>query len=101
MTYHLTQSDLIAPHVDEVINQLKQILVTQINPNLKLAEIDSEASILEDELGLDSIMVVEFIVLLEKNFGFTFAEDDLSMDAFANLQTLAAFIVHKNQTGAV
>lgn len=96
MTYHLTPSDLVAPHVDEVLAQLKRLLVEKVNPALKLQEIDANASILEDELGLDSIMVVEFIVLLEKNFGFTFAEDDLSMEAFASLDTLAAFIVHKN-----
>lgn len=96
MTYHLTPSDLVATNVENVIEQLKQLLVSQVNKNLKLEEIDTDASILDDELGLDSIMVVEFIVLLEKNFGFTFAEDDLSMDAFASLQTLAAFIVHKN-----
>ena len=96
MTYHLTPSDLVATNVENVIEQLKQLLVSQVNKNLKLEEIDTDASILDDELGLDSIMVVEFIVLLEKNFGFTFAEDDLSMDAFASLQTLAAFIVYKN-----
>ncbi len=98
MIDHLTPSDFLAPHVADVIDQLKQLLVSKINPNLKLEEIDSNALILEDELGLDSIMVVEFIILLEKNFGFVFAENDLSMDAFANLQTLAAFIVHKNSS---
>ena len=96
MTYHITPTDLNAPQVTEVLEQLKTLLVEKVNPALNRDTIDANASILEDELGLDSIMVVEFIVLLEKNFGFTFGEDDLSMEAFASLNTLSAFIVHKN-----
>jgi len=96
MTYHLTTDDLANPHLHDMVEQLKQLLVSKINPKLTLEQIDGNSSILEDELGLDSIMVVEFIVLLEKTFGFTFSEDDLSMEAFANLETLAAFILHKN-----
>lgn len=96
MTYHLTNNDFTNPNIVDMVEQLKQLLVSKINQNLTLEQIDGNSSILEDELGLDSIMVVEFIVLLEKTFGFTFSEDDLSMDAFASLNTLAAFILHKN-----
>lgn len=100
MTYHLTSNDLENPNIDNMVVQLKQLLVSKINPNLTVEQIDNNASILEDELGLDSIMVVEFIVLLEKMFGFKFSEDDLSMEAFSSLETLAAFILHKTEQSA-
>lgn len=88
---------LLTPDILEIIEQLKHLLVSQINPKLTLEQIDKNSSILEDDLNLDSIMVVEFIVLLEKNFGFTFSENELNMDAFASLETLAAFISEKNK----
>jgi acyl carrier protein len=78
--------------VDQIIEQLKHLIIEQLNPNLTPEELDADASILEGGLGLDSIMVVALINLLEERFAFTFAEDELSMDTFANLRTLANFI---------
>jgi acyl carrier protein len=78
--------------VDQIIEQLKYLIIEQLNPNLTPEELDADASILEGGLGLDSIMVVALINLLEERFAFTFAEDELNMDTFANLRTLANFI---------
>lgn len=79
----------------EMINTLKNMLVERINTELVQHEINEHASILEGELGLDSIMLVEFISLLEDNFNLTFGENDLTMDVFTNLKTLAEFLVKK------
>ncbi|TAN46932.1 MAG: acyl carrier protein [Methylococcaceae bacterium] len=89
------QATRVDTHVDQMLEQLKRLLVENINPELKLDQIDPDDSILEDGLGLDSIKVVELIVLIEKNFGFTFTEDELSMDAFASLRTLAKFVADR------
>ncbi|MGH8477404.1 MAG: acyl carrier protein [Methylococcales bacterium] len=89
-----TQDDgLSETHTEEVLERLKLILVDLAGLALNPHEIDPELSILEEGLGLDSIMLVEFIALLEAEFGFTFAENDLNMDVFANLHALADFIV--------
>ncbi|MBZ4202454.1 MAG: acyl carrier protein [Methylovulum sp.] len=80
----------------QMINTLKNMLVERINTELVQHEINENASILEGELGLDSIMLVEFISLLEDNFNLTFGENDLTMDVFTNLRTLADFLVKKN-----
>lgn len=81
--------------VDNMIETLRSLLVTRINTELKSEEIDADASILEGELGLDSIMLVEFISLLEDRFDLTFGESELTMDVFTNLRTLAEFLVSK------
>lgn len=81
--------------VDNMIETLRNLLVTRINTELKSEEIDADASILEGELGLDSIMLVEFISLLEDRFDLTFGESELTMDVFTNLRTLAEFLVSK------
>ncbi|MGH8654984.1 MAG: acyl carrier protein [Gammaproteobacteria bacterium] len=85
--------------IDQIIEQLKHLIIEQLNPNLTPEEIDADASILEGALGLDSIMVVALINLLEERFAFTFAEDELNMESFATLRTLAHFIAGRRMPG--
>lgn len=82
-------------HSKEVLDKLKEILIGLAGLALEPQEIDPEISILEEGLGLDSIMLVEFIALIEAEFGFTFAENDLNMDVFASLNALTDFIVEQ------
>ena len=78
-----------------IVEQLKNIIVDQLDANIKRAEITLDVSLLEDGLGLDSIMLVELISLVEENFSFQFAEDELDLNIFTNIQTLAAFVATK------
>lgn len=78
--------------LDPTIVQLKHILAEQLDANLKPEEITLDVSLLEDGLGLDSIALVELISLIEENFNVQFGEDDLNLEAFANVQTLAQHI---------
>lgn len=87
-------------HAETVVNRLKHILADQAVLALKPEEIDADISILEEGLGLDSIMLVEFIALLEGEFGFTFAETELNMDVFASLHALAEFIANRHSVAA-
>ena len=78
-----------------IIEQLKTIIADQLDANIKRAEITLDVSLLEDGLGLDSIMLVELVSLVEENFGFQFAEDELDLTIFTNIQTLATFVATK------
>ncbi len=80
---------------DNVIDQLKQIIADDLDVNLKREEIDEEVSLFEEGLGLDSVVIMEFISLIEARFGFQFADDELTMEPFKDLRTLASFIVTK------
>ena len=75
--------------------QLKTILADRLDANIQRAEITPDVSLLEDGLGLDSIMIVELVALVEETFGFQFGEDELDLDIFANLNTLAEFVTAK------
>lgn len=81
--------------METVIEQLKTIIADQLDANIERAEITREIPLLEDGLGLDSIMLVELISLVEETFGFQFAEDELDMAIFTNLDTLATFVTTK------
>ena len=81
--------------METIIEQLKTIIADQLDANIKRAEITLEVSLLEDGLGLDSIMLVELVSLVEENFGFQFEEDELDLKIFTNIQTLATFVATK------
>ena len=82
---------------ETLINQLKTIVAEELDVNLKVEEIDEDASLFEDGLGLDSIATVEFISLIEERFGIEFCEGELNPELFSNLKVLADFITSKQQ----
>lgn len=81
--------------IENVIEQLKQIIVDDLDVNLKQEDIDAEVSLFEEGLGLDSVVIMEFISLIEARFGFQFSDDELTMEPFQNLRILAGFISTK------
>jgi acyl carrier protein len=81
--------------LETIIEQLTTIIADKLDANIKREEITPQVPLFEDGLGLDSIMLVELISLVEENFGFRFAEDELDLKTFANLNTLAAFVATK------
>lgn len=81
--------------METILEQLTTIIADRLDANIKRAEITPEVSLLEDGLGLDSIMLVELVSLVEENFGFQFEEEDLDLTILSNLQTLANFVASK------
>jgi acyl carrier protein len=79
--------------VDKTIEQLKQMLAEDLNLPIPLEQIDPDAPLLDGGLNLDSLAIVDLITLTERDFGVHFGEDDLTMDVFASLRTLATAIV--------
>jgi acyl carrier protein len=78
-----------------LVNQLKTIMAEELDVNLNVEEIDENASLFEDGLGLDSIAIVELISLVEQHFDFQFSDTDLTPEYFSNLNVLADFISAK------
>lgn len=83
-----------------IIEQLKTIIAERLDTNIRREEITPEASLLEDGLGLDSIMVVELVSLIEEHFGFQFKEEELDLKILTSLRTLAAFVASKQSLQA-
>ena len=78
-----------------IVNQLKTVIAEELDVNLKKEEIDENASLFEEGLGLDSIAVVELIALIEKHFDIEFADSELNLESFSNLNVLAECIAQK------
>ena len=81
---------------ETVTNKLKTIVSEELDVNLNIEDIDENASLFEDGLGLDSIATVEFISLIEEHFGIEFSDGELNPELFANLKVLANYIASHN-----
>ena len=77
---------------ESVIDGLKHIIAEELDVNLDPQEIDENAPLFEEGIGLDSIAIMDFILLIEERFGFQFSDAELSPELFRNLRTLADFI---------
>ena len=75
--------------------KIKHIIAEDLDVNIRLEDIADDASLYDDGLGLDSIAIVNFIVLVEKKFNISFGENDISTDLFSNIDVLAGFISGK------
>lgn len=79
--------------MDALIDQLKGEIIEQLNlEDLKKEDIDNDAPLFGEGLGLDSIDALELIVLLEKNHGIKIANPADGKKIFQSVRTMAEFI---------
>jgi hypothetical protein len=78
----------------EILEILKEILSGE--EGLVLAEfvpgINEETSLLSD-LVMDSLQILNLIVLIEERFNFVCSEDELSLDLFDKVENIIDFII--------
>lgn len=80
------------------MSDLKETLKSQIIEQLSLeditpADIQNDAPLFDEAgLGLDSIDALEFIVLLETNYGIKISDPSKGKEIFQSIDTLAAYI---------
>lgn len=78
-----------------IIQQIKHILVEDMQLNVVRDEIPDNYSLLESGLGLDSILIAELIARIEDRFGLQFDDRVLQAELFNNLGLLAGFIAQE------
>ena len=83
----------------DIKTQLKQALVKELHlEDISPEEIEDSAPLFGDEgLGLDSLDAVEIVVLIERLFGVVIEEMEENKQAFASIDSLAAFIQEHRQ----
>jgi acyl carrier protein len=79
--------------MDALIDQLKGEIIEQLNlEDLKKEDINPDAPLFGEGLGLDSIDALELIVLLEKNHGIKVANPADGKKIFQSVRTMAEYI---------
>jgi acyl carrier protein len=81
----------------DIIQQIKHILIEDMQLNVASDEIPNDYSLLEGGLGLDSILIAELIARIEDRFGLHFDDRVLDVELFNNLTLLAGFIAQEHQ----
>ena len=73
--------------------EIKTQIIEQLNlEDLSISDIEDDASLFGDGLGLDSIDALELIVLLDTHFGVKIADPEQGKEIFTSVNTMAAFI---------
>lgn len=82
--------------MNELIEKLKGELIEQLNlEDMDASEIDAEAPLFGDGLGLDSIDALEIIVLLEKEYDIKISDPREGKEIMYSVGSLARFIESK------
>lgn len=84
--------------MDALILELKKEIIEVLNlEEMKPEDIDENAPLFGDGLGLDSIDALELIVLMEKNYGIKLNNASEGRDIFKSVRVMAEYI-EKNRT---
>ena len=85
--------------MNELIADLKKEIILQLNlQDITPEEINDDAPLFVDGLGLDSIDVLELIVLLQKKYGVKINGAQEGKSVFYSVKTMAEFIQAKQQS---
>jgi acyl carrier protein len=77
----------------DLLDELKTKVVDVLNlQDIAPADIDPDEQLVGGRLGIDSIDVLEMVIMMEKDYGLTIDNKDLSAKVFASLRTMADFI---------
>ena len=79
--------------MEDLKTTLKQQIIDSLNlQGMKPSEIDDNASLFGDGLGLDSIDSLELMVLLERNYGIKIEDAREGRKILTSVQTMADYI---------
>jgi acyl carrier protein len=85
----------------ELVREIKELIIEALMlQDMRPEDIDEQAPLLVEGLGLDSIDVLEMAMAINKRYGVkTKADDAQNRHIFASVHNLAAFI-HEQQGAA-
>lgn len=82
--------------IDALLPEVAALIVEALNLEMGAEEIDPDAPLFGEGLGLDSIDVLEIALVISKRYGFQLRSDSAdNVQIFASLRALTAYIASK------
>ncbi len=79
--------------MDTLIEELKIKLIDILNlADVSPEDMDADAQLVGGELGIDSIDVLEMVVMVEKDYGVVINSQEVGEKVFSSLNSLTAYI---------
>ena len=76
---------------------LKKQIIEELNlEDIKPEDIEDDAPLFGDGLGLDSIDALELVVLMEKYYGVKILDETVGKKVLASINTMAEHILEEN-----
>lgn len=84
--------------MNELVEELKIKLIDILNlTDLTPEDIDENAQLVGGEIGIDSIDVLEMVVMIEKDYGVKINNKEVGEKVFSTLNALAGHIRENSQ----
>jgi acyl carrier protein len=81
-----------------IANELRSKIIKTLElVDITEADIKDDTPFVGDELGLDSIDILELVIMLEKDYGILIDSKELGFEVFQSIASLAAY-VEKHKT---
>jgi len=79
--------------MNDLIDELKRKLIDLLNlVDVTPENFDETTQLVGGELGIDSIDVLEMVVMIEKDYGVVINNQEIGKEVFASLASLARYI---------
>jgi len=88
--------------MNDLVEELKVKLISLLHlTDITPGQFDPDARLVGGDLGIDSIDVLEMVVMVEKDYGVLINNQEVGEKVFASLATLADYIsAHREGTAS-
>ena len=84
--------------MENLLSELKVKIVEVLNLiDVRPADIKEDEQLIGGNLDIDSIDVLEMVIMIEKDYGVKIDNRELGVKVFATLRTLAEYICENSQ----
>ena len=79
-----------------LVREIAELIRSALNLEIAAADIDPQAPLYKEGLGLDSIDILEVALVISKRYGFKLKDDDKdNVRIFGSLSSLAAYVAER------